>query len=109
MPSDLPQYKPELEIIRSLKISDATIAARECLRLTRKVEAEFVRLRSGLPKASSESKHGLGLKLPRQFGVRLQDYDKADYEVQGDVLGFAAHIKKAFESVLSVKVMDALR
>ena len=77
--------------------------------MTREVEAEFLRLRSGLPKVSSEGKHGLGLKLLRQFGIQPQDYDKADNEAQGDVLGFAAHIEKAFESALSVEEMDALR
>ena len=71
--------------------------------MTREIEAEFLRLRSGLPKAFSESEHGLGLKLLRQFGIQAQDYDKADNEAQGDVLGFAAHIEKAFESVRSVK------
>ena len=71
--------------------------------MTREVEAEFLRLRSGLPKAFSESEHGLGLKLLRQFGIHSKDYDKADYEAQGKVLGFAARIEKAFESVLSVE------
>ena len=109
VPSDLRQHYAGREIIRSLKTSDPTIAARECLRITREVEAEFLRLRSGLPKESSEGKHGLGLKLLRQFGIQPQDYDKADYEAQGDVLGFADHIEKAFESALSVEEMDALR
>ena len=76
--------------------------------MTREVEAEFLRLRSGLPKAFSESEHGLGLKLLRQFGIQPQDYDKADNEAQGDVLGFAAHIEKAFESALSVEQKGAL-
>ena len=53
VPSDLRQHYAGREIIRSLKTSDPTIAARECLRMTREVEAEFLRLRSGLPKVSS--------------------------------------------------------
>ena len=76
--------------------------------MTREVEAEFLRLRSGLPKAFSESEHGLGLKLLRQFGIQPQDYVKADNEAQGYVPGFAAHIEKAFESALSVEQKDAL-
>ena len=76
VPSDLRQHYAGREIIKSLKTSDPTIAVRECQRITREVEAEFLRLRSGLPKAFSESEHGLGLKLLRQFGIQPQDTTK---------------------------------
>ena len=49
VPADLKQHYSAREIIKSLKTGDETIALRECCKVNRQIEAEFSRLRNGLP------------------------------------------------------------
>ena len=55
VPADLKQHYSAREIIKSLKTWDETIALRKCAQVNRQVEAEFERLRSGLPKDQASS------------------------------------------------------
>ena len=68
VPADLKQHYSAREIIKSLKTGDETIALRKCAQVNRQVEAEFERLRSGLPKDQASSLHLDGIKLLRAFG-----------------------------------------
>ena len=65
VPADLRQHYPGREIIKSLKTSDKTVALRECGKVNRQIEAEFSRLRSGLPREQEETQHGRGIALLR--------------------------------------------
>ena len=69
VPADLRQHYPGREIIKSLKTSDKTVALRECGKVNRQIEAEFSRLRNGLPREQEETQHGRGIALLRRFGI----------------------------------------
>ena len=103
VPADLRQHYPGREIIKSLKTSDKTVALRECGKVNRQIEAEFSRLRSGLPREQEETQHGRGIALLRRFGIHAQDYGKDERESQGDYIGFAEHLEKTLEDVLGKK------
>ena len=86
VPADLRQHYPGREIIKSLKTSDKTVALRECGKVNLQIEAEFSRLRSGLPREQEETQHGRGIALLRRFGIHAQDYGKDERESQGDYI-----------------------
>ena len=78
VPADLRQHYPGREIIKSLKTSDKTIALRECGKVNRQIEAEFSRLRNGLPREQEETKHGrailsLDLWLTQDFKREVEE------------------------------------
>ena len=50
VPADLKDHYPGREIIQSLKTRDKVTAIRQCAKINKRIEAEFQRLRSGLPK-----------------------------------------------------------
>ena len=109
VPSDLKEHYDGREIIRSLQTSSETLAIRECARVNRLVEAEFQRLRSGLPKEGGEGSLGLGLRLLSRFGIHAQDYGMDERDAQGDLAAFEAHLEETFAHVLSDEDFDALK
>ena len=75
VPADLRDHYQGREIIRSLQTHEEAAAIKACAKLNKQVEAEFLRLRSGLPKQGEAGQQGLGLSLLRQFGIDLRKKD----------------------------------
>ena len=109
VPLDLRDHYQGREIIRSLQTHEEAAAIKACAKLNKQVEAEFLRLRSGLPKQGEAGQHGLGLSLLRQFGIQPQHFQQSEMEGEGEMEAFAEHLEQTFQSVLPKEEMEALR
>ena len=110
VPADLKQHYSAREIIKSLKTGDETIALRKCAQVNRQVEAEFERLRSGLPKDQASSLHLDGMKLLRKFGIHPEHLDLSNrtLDMDGPLEEFNNHLESIFSKKLTAQEFDEM-
>ena len=110
VPADLKQHYSAREIIKSLRTGDDTIALRKCAQVNRQVEAEFERLRSGLPKDQASSLHLDGMKLLRKFGIHPEHLDLSNrtLDMDGPLEEFNNHLESIFSKKLTAKEFDEM-
>lgn len=101
VPADLKQHYSSPQILKSLKTKDETQAMKRCLEMNHRTEAEFNRLRSGLPKEVPDQRFAGGMKLLARFGIGPESFVATDPHSQSKKDQLYEHFDELIKSKLS--------
>ncbi len=101
VPADLRAHYSGRQILRSLKTRDETLAMSLCMTVNQQMEAEFDRLRSGLPKTRPEQRYAGGIRLLERFGIGADSFSANDPESQSKRDSLYEHFDGLIRSKLS--------